>query len=60
MRIQFDGFDEVPCHSSLKRIMAVGTFIILIICKFTTGLRVTDAQEAEGLDTTLHGEALEH
>ncbi|WP_426037490.1 ammonium transporter [Brevundimonas sp. DC300-4] len=39
---------------------AVGTFIILIICKFTTGLRVTDAQEAEGLDTTLHGEALEH
>lgn len=39
---------------------AVGTFVILIICKFTTGLRVTDAQEAEGLDTTLHGEALEH
>jgi len=39
---------------------AVGTFVILIICKFTTGLRVTDAQEAEGLDSTLHGEALEH
>jgi Amt family ammonium transporter len=39
---------------------AVGTFVILLICKFTTGLRVTDAQEAEGLDTTLHGEALEH
>ncbi len=39
---------------------AVGTFVILMICKFTTGLRVTDAQEAEGLDTTLHGEALEH
>jgi Amt family ammonium transporter len=39
---------------------AVGTFVILVICKFTTGLRVTDAQEAEGLDTTLHGEALEH
>ena len=39
---------------------AVVTFIILVICKFTTGLRVTDAQEAEGLDTTLHGEALEH
>lgn len=39
---------------------AVGTFIILVICKFTTGLRVTDAQEAEGLDTTLHGEALDH
>jgi len=39
---------------------AVGTFVILIICKFTTGLRVTEAQEAEGLDSTLHGEALEH
>jgi Amt family ammonium transporter len=38
---------------------AVVTFIILVICKFTTGLRVTDAQEAEGLDTTLHGEAME-
>jgi Amt family ammonium transporter len=35
------------------------TFIILVICKFTTGLRVSDAQEDEGLDTTLHGEALE-
>jgi len=39
---------------------AVVTFIILLICKFTTGLRVTDAQEAEGLDTTLHGEGMEH
>ncbi len=39
---------------------AVVTFIILVICKFTTGLRVTDAQEAEGLDTTLHGEGMEH
>jgi Amt family ammonium transporter len=38
---------------------AVVTFIILVICKFTTGLRVSDAQEDEGLDTTLHGEALE-
>ncbi len=38
---------------------AVVTFVILVICKFTTGLRVSDAQEAEGLDTTLHGEALE-
>ena len=35
------------------------TFVILVICKFTTGLRVSDAQEAEGLDTTLHGESLE-
>jgi Amt family ammonium transporter len=39
---------------------AVGTLVILIICKFTTGLRVSDAEEAEGLDTVLHGESLEH
>ena len=38
---------------------AAGTFVILLICKFTTGLRVTEAQEEEGLDTHLHGEALE-
>ncbi|OGN53513.1 MAG: ammonia channel protein, partial [Caulobacterales bacterium RIFCSPHIGHO2_01_FULL_67_30] len=34
---------------------AVGTFVILIICKFTTGLRVSEAEEAAGLDTSLHG-----
>jgi len=39
---------------------AVGTFVILVICKFTTGLRVSEAEEAAGLDTSLHGEALEH
>ncbi|WP_295173609.1 ammonium transporter, partial [uncultured Brevundimonas sp.] len=39
---------------------AVGTLIILFICKFTTGLRVSEAEEAAGLDTSLHGEALEH
>ncbi|RZJ30825.1 MAG: ammonium transporter [Brevundimonas sp.] len=38
---------------------AVGTLIILIICKFTTGLRVSAEAEEEGLDTHLHGEALE-
>ena len=39
---------------------AVGTFVILIICKFTTGLRVSEAEEAAGLDTSLHGEVLDH
>jgi len=39
---------------------AVVTFIILVICKFTTGLRVSEAHEAEGLDTVLHGESLDH
>lgn len=38
---------------------AVGTLIILIVCKFTVGLRVSETQEAEGLDTSLHGEGLE-
>ncbi|RZJ01623.1 MAG: ammonium transporter [Brevundimonas sp.] len=38
---------------------AIGTFVILLICKYTTGLRVTEAGEDEGLDTHLHGEALE-
>jgi Amt family ammonium transporter len=37
---------------------AVATFVILLICKFTTGLKVSDEGEVEGLDTTLHGEAL--
>ena len=37
---------------------AVGTLVILMICKFTTGLRVSEEAEVEGLDTSLHGEAL--
>jgi len=39
---------------------AGGTFVILLICKFTTGLRVTETQEDEGLDSHLHGEVLDH
>ncbi len=34
------------------------TFIILMVCKFTVGLRVSEEDEVEGLDTSLHGEAL--
>ncbi|HWE45078.1 MAG TPA: ammonium transporter [Caulobacteraceae bacterium] len=37
---------------------AIGAFVILMICKVTTGLRVTRDEEIEGLDWTLHGEAL--
>jgi Amt family ammonium transporter len=37
---------------------AVATFVILLICKFTTGVRVTDEEEVEGLDVSLHGEAI--
>ncbi|WAC48733.1 ammonium transporter [Asticcacaulis sp. SL142] len=39
---------------------AIGTLIILIICKFTTGLRVSEADEEAGLDSSLHDEALHH
>ena len=37
---------------------AAGTFVVLMICKFTTGLRVTRDEEVEGLDYTQHGEAI--
>lgn len=37
---------------------AVATLVILYICKFTTGLRVSEEAEVEGLDLSLHGEAL--
>lgn len=37
---------------------ALATFVILVIVKFTTGLRVTPDAETEGLDIALHGEAL--
>jgi Amt family ammonium transporter len=35
---------------------AVVTFIILMVLKVTIGLRVTEEQEAEGLDINQHGE----
>ncbi|MDI7776145.1 ammonium transporter [Asticcacaulis sp. EMRT-3] len=37
---------------------ATVSFIILMVCKYTTGLRVTDEQEIEGLDQSQHGETL--
>ncbi len=36
----------------------LGTLIILLICKITTGVRVSEEGEVEGLDQALHGEAL--
>jgi len=36
----------------------VVTFLILMVCKYTTGLRVTEDEELEGLDVSLHGETL--
>jgi Amt family ammonium transporter len=37
---------------------AFATFVILMICKYTTGLRVSEEDELEGLDMAVHGEAL--
>ena len=37
---------------------AVATFVILMICRVTTGLKVSAEAEDEGLDAALHGEAL--
>ena len=37
---------------------AIGTFAVLMICKFTTGLRVSKENEIEGLDYSQHGETL--
>ena len=34
----------------------IATFVIVMICKFTTGLRVTEEVENTGLDQSEHGE----
>jgi Amt family ammonium transporter len=39
-------------------ISGVGTLVILFICKFTTGVRVSEEAEIEGLDMSQHGESL--
>ncbi len=37
---------------------ALGTFVVLMICKYTVGLRVETEAEIEGLDYSQHGEAM--
>jgi Amt family ammonium transporter len=39
-------------------ISGIGTLVILMICKFTTGVRVSEEAEIEGLDLSQHGESL--
>jgi ammonium transporter, Amt family len=39
---------------------AVASTIILLICKITVGVRVSEEAEMEGLDTASHGEAIHH
>ena len=38
---------------------AVATFILLLIVRFVTGIRVDPASEQEGLDVALHGEGVQ-
>lgn len=38
---------------------AVATFAILMLLKYTIGIRVSEATEVEGLDVSLHGELLQ-
>ena len=37
-------------------VATVVSLIILLLIKYTIGLRVSEADEAEGLDLALHGE----
>ena len=37
---------------------AVGTWVVLMVCRFTTGLRVDREGEIEGLDYSQHGETI--
>ena len=56
-----EGADVVKQILGLLAVIAwsgVGTWVILMICKFTTGLRVTKEDEIEGLDYTQHGETI--
>jgi Amt family ammonium transporter len=34
------------------------TYVILMICRVVTGLRVSEEDEVNGLDLALHGEAM--
>ena len=37
----------------------IASYVILLIIDKTMGLRVTEEQEREGLDISLHGESIE-
>jgi Amt family ammonium transporter len=37
----------------------IATFVILIVLKYTIGIRVSEAAEVEGLDVALHGESIQ-
>jgi len=55
-----DGADVIKQILGLLAVMAwsaVGTFAVLMVCRFTTGLRVSRDSEVEGLDYSQHGES---
>jgi ammonium transporter, Amt family len=37
----------------------VATLVILIVLKYTIGIRTSEAAEVEGLDVALHGESIQ-
>jgi Amt family ammonium transporter len=56
-----EGADVVKQVLGLAAVIAwsaVGTFLVLMVCRFTTGLRVDREGEVEGLDYSQHGETL--
>ncbi len=56
-----EGADVVKQIVGLAAVIAwsaVGTFAVLMICKFATGLRPTKDGEVEGLDYSEHGESI--
>ena len=56
-----EGADVVKQIVGLAAVIAwsaVGTFVVLMVCKFTTGLRATKDGEVEGLDYSEHGESI--
>ena len=60
------GYDSAQIMIQVKAVLiavvwsAVVSAVALLICKFTVGLRVTEEQEAEGLDIAEHGEQAYH
>lgn len=47
---------QIVCIVVTVILSAVGTFVLLMVTKVATGLRVTEDEETQGLDYTQHGE----
>ncbi len=53
------GHDPVEGLRIVAAYDAIATFLILMVIRFTLGLRVSEAAEEEGLDLALHGEQVQ-